>query len=80
MKRVVSIAASMAFATVIAAGLALRAATTPTHADLARELRSHVKYVFVIVQENHTFDNYFGTYPGADNLASSEAQSHDEVN
>ncbi len=30
----------------------------------------------VIYQENHSFDNYFGTYPGADNLASPEAQSH----
>ena len=29
---------------------------------------SHIKHVFVIMQENHTFDNYFGTYPGADGL------------
>jgi phospholipase C len=30
---------------------------------------THIKHVFVIMQENHTFDNYFGTYPGADGLA-----------
>jgi phospholipase C len=24
-----------------------------------------VEHVVIIVKENHTFDNYFGTYPGA---------------
>ena len=28
-----------------------------------------IKHVFVIMQENHTFDNYFGTFPGADGLS-----------
>ena len=28
-------------------------------------LRKHVKYVFVIYQENRSFDSYFGTFPGA---------------
>ena len=32
---------------------------------------SKIKHVFVIMQENHTFDNYFGTYPGADGLPAS---------
>ena len=27
-----------------------------------------IKHVFVLMQENHTFDNYFGTYPGVDGL------------
>lgn len=27
-----------------------------------------IKHVFVLMQENHTFDNYFGTFPGADGL------------
>lgn len=27
-----------------------------------------IKHLIVIMQENHTFDNYFGTYPGADGL------------
>ncbi|MBV8343532.1 MAG: phosphoesterase [Candidatus Eremiobacteraeota bacterium] len=44
--------------------------------DVLAALRARVKHVFVIYQENHSFDNYFGTYPGADNLASPEAQSH----
>jgi phospholipase C len=39
-------------------------------------LNGRIKHVFVIYQENHSFDNYFGTYPGAENLASPLAQSH----
>jgi phospholipase C len=27
-----------------------------------------IKHLIVLMQENHTFDNYFGTYPGADGL------------
>jgi phospholipase C len=39
-------------------------------------VRQRIKYIFVIYQENHTFDNYFGTYPGAENLTSPLARSH----
>ncbi len=35
-----------------------------------RLIRQHVKYVFVLFQENRSFDFYFGTYPGADGLYS----------
>jgi phospholipase C len=31
-------------------------------------LRRHIKYVFVLFQENRSFDFYFATYPGADGL------------
>ncbi len=44
--------------------------------DPAAALRSRIKHVFVIYQENHSFDNYFGTFPGADNLATAEARAH----
>ncbi len=33
-------------------------------------LRQKVKYVFVLFQENRSFDHYFGTYPGANGLFS----------
>jgi phospholipase C len=33
-------------------------------------LRKKVKYVFVLFQENRSFDHYFGTYPGANGLTS----------
>ena len=36
-------------------------------------LRNQVKYVFVIYQENRSFDSYFGTFPGADGLFSQSA-------
>jgi phospholipase C len=39
-------------------------------------LHGRIKHVFVIFQENHSFDNYFGTFPGAENLSSPLAQSH----
>ena len=26
---------------------------------------SPIEHVVIIVKENHTFDNYFGTFPGA---------------
>jgi len=32
-----------------------------------------IQHVVVIVQENHTFDNFFGFYPGADGLQGSTA-------
>jgi phospholipase C len=33
-----------------------------------RLIREKVKYVFVLFQENRSFDFYFGSYPGADGL------------
>jgi phospholipase C len=52
--------------------------------DIAREpdlppevklqlLREHIKYVFILFQENRSFDFYFGTFPGADGLYSQPA-------
>lgn len=42
----------------------------------AAALRRHIRHVFVIYQENRSFDSYFGTYPGVDNLATAEARRH----
>jgi phospholipase C len=36
-------------------------------------LQKHIKYVFVLFQENRSFDFYFGTYPGARGLFSQPA-------
>src|SRR5271166_1119663 len=61
----------------IVAALALAPAAAPSGDDaLLAAVRARVKHVFIIYQENHSFDNYFGTFPGADNLASPEAQTH----
>lgn len=52
--------------------------TTPTAAAssdeaLASLVRQKIKHVFVIYQENRSFDSYFGTFPGAENLTSTIA-------
>lgn len=42
----------------------------PSRDALIAQLRSKVKYVFVIFNENHSFDNEFGAFPGANGLFS----------
>lgn len=34
-----------------------------------RKAKEKIKHIVVIMQENRSFDNYFGTYPGADGVA-----------
>lgn len=66
----------MFFAAILVAATAGTPAA-PAHRPVSASLlRSRIKHVFVIYQENHSFDNYFGTFPGADNLASASAQAH----
>jgi len=36
--------------------------------SLTTLVRQKIKYVFIIYQENRSFDSYFGTFPGADGL------------
>jgi phospholipase C len=47
-----------------------------TYDDVARLIKGKVKHVFVIYQENRSFDSYFGSFPGAENLASPDARRH----
>ena len=42
----------------------------PDRGALIQALRQKVKYVFVIFNENHSFDNEFGSFPGANGLFS----------
>ena len=39
-----------------------------SHQEKLELIRRHIKYVFVLFQENRSFDFYFGSYPGADGL------------
>ncbi|HEY2475915.1 MAG TPA: alkaline phosphatase family protein, partial [Candidatus Cybelea sp.] len=39
-------------------------------------LRERVRYVFVIYQENRSFDHYFGTFPGANGIYTDAARTH----
>jgi phospholipase C len=45
----------------------LASAATPARPVAAPGL-DRIKHIFVIVQEGHSFDNYFGTYPGVAGL------------
>jgi phospholipase C len=50
-------------------GLAcLLAALFPAGAVAAPAPRTPIRHVITVMQENHSFDNYFGTYPGADGV------------
>jgi phospholipase C len=50
----------------ILAALAWFGAVAP--ADAEPRPRTPVRHVISLMQENHSFDNYFGTYPGADGI------------
>jgi phospholipase C len=54
------------------AGYTLDVEHTPylSHDQKLELLRKKIKYVFVLFQENRSFDFYFGTYPGARGLFS----------
>jgi phospholipase C len=48
------------------------ARSTPlSHQAKLALLRQHIRYVFILFQENRAFDHYFGTYPGANGLFAS---------
>ncbi len=42
--------------------------------QMTKLLRQKIKYVFVLYQENRSFDSYFGTFPGADGLFTHKPQ------
>ncbi len=44
-----------------------------THAQKLALLHNNIKYVFILFQENRSFDFHFGTYPGARGLFSQSA-------
>ena len=48
--------------------------------DLVKLLRKRIKYVFVIFNENHSFDNEFGTFPGVNGLYSDGQKPRSAVN
>jgi len=50
----------------VAAPAALAREVLPPHAPA--KARTPIKHLVTILQENHTYDNYFGTYPRGDGL------------
>ncbi len=65
-----SLLAALLATTLLHPGATLAQPAPPSPDALLTQLRQHVKYVFVLYQENRSFDSYFGTYPGAEGLFS----------
>ncbi len=73
----VCIAAGICMLTIFGPTNALAGGKTNTANDampIIKQLRRHVKYLFVLYQENRSFDSYFGTFPGANGLYSRPAK------
>src|SRR5579884_3535643 len=52
------------------------ALAAPAPAQIDRLLATRIKHVFVIYQENRSFDSEFGTFPGANGVWSPQARTH----
>jgi phospholipase C len=62
---------AVTLAVVVPAALVIWAfaeASGATASSVSHAPRTPIKHFIVLMQENHTFDNYFGTYPGADGI------------
>jgi phospholipase C len=57
-------------AAALCAGLGMPAAVQAVEQQSAPAPNTPIKHFIVLMQENHSFDNYFGTYPGADGISS----------
>ncbi len=68
--RALAAAASMAVVVVMAASVSVRAQQpSPGRPDSGPAAGIHkIRHIIVIMQENRSFDSYFGTYPGADGI------------
>lgn len=50
---------------------------TTAHPTTAHPTATPIKHFVTLMQENHSFDNYFGTYPGADGIPASTCMPTD---
>ena len=50
------------------------ASPAPTASDSLAIARQKIKHIVIIMQENRSFDSYFGTYPGADGFPTSNGK------
>src|SRR5438128_1423661 len=50
----------------------------PTNEQLAA-LRAKIQHIVFIVKENRSFDNYFGTFPGADGATTGVISTGEEI-
>lgn len=76
MRRLFRTAALVALAAFLLFSLQGSSSAQSPQDALISNLRAHIKHVFVIYQENRSFDSYFGTFPGAENLGTHLARLH----
>jgi phospholipase C len=57
----------------------LLTALLPAAATAAPAPKTPIRHVITVMQENHSFDNYFGTYPGADGVPDDACMPWDPV-
>ncbi len=85
-----ALATQPAMAQMVTAQPAPNADVAPFVTDLTKEtpksrdeiialLRKKVKYVFVVFNENHSFDNEYGSFPGANGLYADQNGPRDEA-
>jgi phospholipase C len=60
--------AALVSTALIASGLAAGLGSTPAKAATSASGLGLIKHIIVITQENRSFDQYFGTFPGADGI------------
>ena len=53
------------------------ATASPSRDEIIAALRKKVRYVFVVFNENHSFDNEFGSFPGVNGLYSDGLKPRD---
>ena len=63
----------------LAAALALAGCAAPTARDASQASIERVRHVVVIFAENHSFDNLYGLFPGADGVEIGRASCRERV-
>lgn len=63
----------------LALGLLLGGAALTAWAQAPRPRQSPIEHVVFLMQENHTFDNYFGRFPGAKGTSCGKTLDHGNV-
>src|ERR1700687_6031178 len=65
---------ALSLVVVVAAACSSPTSATPSLTPQAASGIHKIQHVVVIMQENRSFDQYFGTYPGADGLPTQNGQ------
>jgi phospholipase C len=76
--RVITLVVVVTFAALVGSPLRRGPNATPEAGAAATGIHM-IKHVIVIMQENRSFDDYFGTYPGADGIPKKNCNPNPEI-